>query len=243
MYWIGAPFRLLYKVYVGIVYMSIGLILNPYMLIALRGKNKLQRSVRVKKVWSSIILFLGFVKVKIHNNENFPKKGPYIVCANHASYLDIIVMYKIIPHDFAFLGKSEVLKWPIINIFFKRNIDIPVVRGNRVASAKSLLQSKKALKSGRILAIFPEGKMVDSPPTMARFKNGAFSMAIEQEVPIVPITYANNYKLFSDHVDLFGAGSPGISHVIVHPQINVDSDTDLVSLRNKTYDLIKKDIR
>ncbi len=240
MKWIGAPFRLLYKVYFGIIYIISGVLLYPYFVLALRGDRKFQRAVQVKKIWSKVICICCLIRVKIINQENFPSTGPYIVCANHASYLDIIVMYRIIPHDFAFLGKAEVLSWPIINIFFKRGIDIPVFRNNRKKAAESLLKAKEALKAGRSVAIFPEGKMQNHPPKMERFKNGAFSMALEQDISIVPITFQNNYQLFSDHVDLFGAGSPGLAKIIIHPTIQVTESTDLVTLRNQTYDIIKK---
>lgn len=240
MKWIGAPFRFLYKIYFGIIFIISGILLYPYFLIALRGKNKFKNAVRVKKIWSDVICVLCLIRVRITGKENFHNQNQYILCANHASYLDIILMYKIIPNDFAFLGKAEVLKWPLVNIFFKREIDIPVFRANRKKAAESLLKAKKALKDGRSLAIFPEGKMQDSPPNMERFKNGAFSLAVEHTVPIIPLTFKNNYKLFSDHVDVFGAGNPGIAQIIIHSKIEVTKETDLVTLRNQTYDIIKK---
>lgn len=239
MYWLGAPFRLLYKVYFGLVYISTGILLYPYFLIALRGPNKYKKAVQVKKIWSRIICLLCIIRVRVENKHNFPEEGPYIVCANHASYLDIILMYRIIPSDFAFLGKSEVLKWPIINIFFKKGIDIPVDRSNRKNAAESLLKAKEALREERSLAIFPEGTMGPEPPKMLRFKNGAFSLALEYSTDIVPITFINNYKLFYDHTKIFGAGRPGIAKIVVHEPIKVSPQSDLVSLRNTTYRIIK----
>jgi 1-acyl-sn-glycerol-3-phosphate acyltransferase len=238
---IFGPFRFLYKLYFGLIYLLSGVVLYPYFFFALRGKNKYKRAVKVKKVWANTICFFTFMRIKVLNKELFPNKGPYVVCANHGSYLDIILMYKIIPHDFAFLGKSEVLKWPVISVFFKRGIDIPVFRGDRKKAAESLLEAHRALQSGRSIAIFPEGTIGENPPDLLRFKNGAFSMAIQNQVPIVPITFLNNYKLFSgDHTDFFGPGRPGIAKVLIHPAIIVNEKTDLVSLRNQTYQLIKQ---
>ncbi len=239
MHWIGAPFRFLYKLYFGVIYLTSGLLLYPYFLIALQGPNKYKKAVRVKQVWSIIICFFCAIRVKVEGKENFPEEGPFIVCANHASYLDIILMYRIIPSDFAFLGKAEVLKWPIINIFFKKGIDIPVDRVNRRKASESLLKAKEALRQERSLAIFPEGTMGPNPPKMLRFKNGAFSLALEYSTDIVPITFVNNYKLFYDHTDFFGSGRPGTSKVVVHPRISVSTKSDLVSLRNSTYETIK----
>lgn len=239
MRWIGAPFRFMYKVYFGAVYLSSGVVLYPYFLIALRGKNKYKKAVQVKKIWSRVICVLCAIKVDVENKDNFPTEGPFIVCANHASYLDIILMYRIIPSDFAFLGKAEVLKWPIINVFFKKGIDIPVDRSNRKNASASLLKAKEALKEERSLAIFPEGTMGPEPPQMLRFKNGAFSLALEHSTDIVPITFVNNYQLFYDHTDFFGPGRPGIAKIVVHEPIKVSPQSDLVSLRNTTYRIIK----
>lgn len=225
------------------VYLFTGILLYPYFLIALRTDRKFQRAVRVKKIWSNVICVLCLIKVEIEGKENFPENGPFILCANHASYLDIILMYKIIPKDFAFLGKAEVLKWPIINIFFKKGIDIPVDRSNRKNASESLLKAKEALIAKRNLAIFPEGTMSSTPPKMLRFKNGAFSLAIEHQASVVPLTFVNNYKLFYDHADLFSTGSPGIAKIIIHPEIKVNENTDLVTLRNQTYDVIKSRIK
>jgi 1-acyl-sn-glycerol-3-phosphate acyltransferase len=219
--------------------MTSGALLYPYFLIVLRGPKKYKRAVKVKKLWSKIICTLCIIRVKVENKENFPTEGPFIVCANHASYLDIILMYRIIPSDFAFLGKAEVLKWPIINIFFKKGIDIPVDRSSRRNAAESLLKAKEALQEERSLAIFPEGTMGPNPPKMLRFKNGAFSLALEYCADIVPITFTNNYELFYDHIDVFGPGRPGTAKIKVHDPIRVTPQSDLVSLRNTTYQTIK----
>lgn len=236
-------FRFLYKVYFGIVFMVSGIVLYPYFLIALSGDKKLKRAKIVKKVWAKTICFLAFIRVEVEQKDNFPKTGPYVVCANHASYLDIIVMFLIIPHDFAFMGKAELLKWPLIHIFFKRGIDIPVHRNNRKLAGDSIKAANESIKSGRCIAIFPEGKMVENPPMMSRFKNGAFSMAIEHKVPIVPITFVNNYQLFSDHTDFFGPGRPGKAIIKIHMPIEVNATTELLSLRDQTFKAIQSGLK
>ena len=89
------------------------------------------------------------------NADGFPNEGPYVVCANHASYLDILLMFLNNADDFAFLGKAEVLKWPIINVFFLKGIDIPVYRGSVKRAKECLDIADLALKEGRSIAIFP----------------------------------------------------------------------------------------
>ena len=67
----------------------------------------------------------------------------YIICANHKSYLDIVLMYLVIDQDFAFLGKSELLKWPVINIFFKKREDNPGARESKSRTSKKKTYRKK----------------------------------------------------------------------------------------------------
>ena len=236
-----SPLRLLYKIYFIVIFLISGILLYPFMLFLIRGKNKFRNALRIKQVWSKAICVLVFIKVQVENADGFPKGVPYVVCANHASYLDILLMFLILPDDFAFLGKAEVLKWPIINVFFLKGIDIPVYRGSVKRVKECLDMADMALKDGRSIAIFPEGGMEINNDKLRRFKNGAFRLAMDNQVPIVPITFLNNWVLFSDHMDLFGSGSPGIAKIKIHKAISPDSESfkDLVSLREKTHKTIK----
>lgn len=212
------------------------------MLILIRGEKKYQRAMRLKWLWAKLLLIFSFIRVKVGGKENFPKNSQYIVAANHTSYLDIITMFLIIPDDFAFLGKAEVLKWPIVNVFFKKEIDIPVYRESVKRAKECIDLAALALQSGRSVAIFPEGGMENNSVKLRRFKNGAFRLAIDEQKPIMPITFQTNWKLFSDHTDLFGSARPGVVKVVVHEPINTlgFSENDLVDLRQKTYHTIKQ---
>lgn len=172
------------------------------------------------------------------NNNNF------IICANHKSYLDILLMYLIIDHDFAFLGKSEVLKYPVIRIFFKRGIDIPVYRASRIKAAKSLELAKSEINRGRSIVIFPEGGWDNSETEMRKFKNGAFKLAIDTGCSILPITFKNNYDIFKDLSDLKGNSKPGLADVVIHEPIETRklARKDLVSLKNQTFKVIHKEL-
>lgn len=241
MKYLFSPLRLLYKLYVGVIFLITGLLFYPFLFFMIRGERKYKNALLLKRLWSKMICILILIRVKIEFEEEFPKNQPYIVCANHASYFDIILMFLILPDDFAFLGKAEVLKWPLVNIFFKRGIDIPVFRGSVKRAKECLDLSDAAIKQGRSIAIFPEGVMEINSNKLKRFKNGAFKLAMGNNTPVVPVTFLNNWKLFSDHVDLLGAGSPGIARVKIHKAIqpNTKYYKDLVSLRDHTYSIIE----
>lgn len=241
MKYVLAPFRFLYKIYFAIIFAVSMLLFFPFFVIAFQFKNGVRTGFVLKKMWSKFLEILLFVPLSVKGRSNFPKGQPYVIVANHASYLDIVLMYGVVPEFFLFLGKAEILKWPIINYVFGK-MDIPVERGSITQAAKALELCRKEIDKGHSIAIFPEGGW-DSKraPKLQRFKNGAFKLAIEKQVPIVPVTFLDNYYLFSDQSDLFFNGRPGISRTIVHEPISTTGLTqdDLVSLRNQTHQLIK----
>ena len=241
---LGILISFIYRLYFGIIFFSTGILFLPLFLILVNGSQKYKFAFKLKRLWSKTICILIFVRVIVEGKENFPKDAPYVICTNHSSYLDIIIMYLVAPKEFAFLGKAEVLKWPIINLFFKRGIDIPVYRFSVKRLKECLVLAKNALLDGRSIAIFPEGGWKDRSNKLRRFKNGAFILALETKSAIVPITFKNNFDLFTDHSDFGGFCRPGISRVVVHKPLNPNTylDKDLISLRNETYHVIKKEL-
>ena len=164
---------------------------------------------------------------------------PQIICANHTSYLDIILMYTVYNRPFLFLGKSELLNWPLIGMFFKK-MNIAVDRNNKRAASKALELGREKLKDGWSLVIFPEGTIPVTVPKINRFKNGAFKLAIEEEIPIQPITFINHWKIFSDPTELFGPAQPGLGKAVIHKEVQTKGLTskDLVHLREQVYEII-----
>lgn len=171
-----------------------------------------------------------FYRVKKVIDSPIPE-GPYIIVANHSSYLDIFFMYSILPkHPFLFLGKGEILSYPIIRTYFK-GLNIPVYRKDRSKAATSFILAKKAVKEGWSLVIFPEGGIPDEgSPAMIPFKKGAFKLAKALDVPIIPVTFTNHYKLFSDPTNILGPARPGISKVYVHEAIKTEAIAEMTEL-------------
>ena len=235
----------LYFFYFIIVYVVTCFLIAPYIFFFVRGDKKYKRAKKVKKYWAKSILFAVGIKIKKTGLKNVESDKNYIICPNHKSYLDILLMYLIIDHDFAFLGKSEILKYPVIRFFFKRGIDIPVYRGTRIKAAQCLELAKKEIKTGRSVVVFPEGGWDNSETEMRKFKNGAFKLAIDTGCAILPITFKNNYDIFTDLTDLKGNSKPGIADVVVHKPILTKSleKKDLVSLKNKTFNVINKELK
>lgn len=186
-----------------------------------------------------------FYPVKIHSKNPKPH-GPYVIVANHSSYLDIFLMYSILPkYPFVFLGKSELLKYPILRTYFK-NLNIPVYRNDKSKAGQAYLAATKAFKDGYSIVIFPEGGIADEHlPKMLPFKNGAFKLAQTLNSPILPITFVNNHKLFSDPTHLLGPARPGLSIVHIHELIELETVQKLTmeNLKSECFDVISEPLK
>jgi 1-acyl-sn-glycerol-3-phosphate acyltransferase len=234
------PFIIVYRVYFALIFFLVLTLFYPVFWILLMREKNFERVFRLKTIVSSIILFFDFIYIRRLTKPKL--QGPYVICPNHSSYLDIILMYRIMPHTkFLFMGKSELLRWPILSIFF-RKIDIAVNREKRHSAMKSILRARHELNKGWSIVIFPEGKIPLDAPKLDLFKSGAFKLAIDAQVPILPITIIDNWKLFYTDPVLTGFARPGFARVVIHDEIPTKGLTkkDLVPLRHQTFEVINK---
>lgn len=219
------------------------LILYPFFYLFLSRKQWFPLAFRLKRFWAAWILLIPgiFVRVQGKNNiEHIPQ--PCIYCSNHVSYLDIVVSYIFIRDYFVFMGKQELNKAPLFRIFF-REMNILVDRKSTISSHRAFLRAATELKKGRSVFLYPEGT-ISSSGKLRGFKNGAFKLAIEQQVPIVPITFLNNWKLLQNGGFFKSHGRPGVSRIVIHEPISTIGMTedDLVPLRSKVHTIISNDL-
>jgi 1-acyl-sn-glycerol-3-phosphate acyltransferase len=147
------------------------------------------------------------------------KNQTYIYCANHTSNLDIVLFCLLAKGRFHFMGKDELMKNPVLGMFF-RTIDIPVSRESKISAFRAFKKSGENLEKGMSLVIFPEGRIDESyPPILHEFKNGPFRLAIEKNVPIVPVSSINIWKLMWDDGSKYGT-RPGIGRIYIHEPIS-----------------------
>lgn len=237
--WLFAPLRFAYKLYFGLVFfLSLTLLYLPFRWL-LRRPAGYPRAFRLMKAWGRFLNVALLVPCSVRREAPFPRP-PYIICMNHGSYLDIIHTFNVVPDYFLLMGKYELLRWPMFNIFFK-GMHIAVNRGSRTEAAKALLRAAREIDEGACVGIFPEGTIPHTAPRMKTFKDGAFKLAIEKQVPIVPITYLDHWKLFGDPEDLLSRGRPGIARAIVHPPVETKglAEADLDNLRHRVFDTIR----
>ena len=151
----------------------------------------------LKRIWAHLILFNSGIRFKVVKQPALDNNKAYIFCPNHSSILDIVISYVAIPQYFHFMGKAELTRVPLFRIFF-RDMNIAVDRRSVTASHRAFLRAKADLNKNISIGIFPEATIPVCTPKLGPVKNGAFRLAIENKVPIVPITYVNCWKIIPD---------------------------------------------
>lgn len=168
-------------------------------------------------------------------------KRTYIICGNHTSNLDVSALSMAAKNNFCFIGKEELLDNLVLGFFF-RTIDITVNRDSKMSSFRAFKLAAERLKNGISVVIFPEATIPDDyPPTLHPFKNGAFRLAIELKIPILPVTSVDTWKVLWDTGIQYGS-RPGICDIFVHKPIETAQLTldDADALRDEVYDIIKQ---
>ncbi|EDP97022.1 lysophospholipid acyltransferase family protein [Kordia algicida OT-1] len=193
-----------------------------------------------RNFWARPILFgMGFI-TKFKKEEEIIKGKSYMLIANHTSMTDIMLMLVASKNPFVFVGKKELSKIPIFGFFYKRTC-ILVDRGS-ARSRKAVYDSaQKRLNQGMSICIFPEGRVPEEDILLDEFKDGAFRLAIEHQIPIVPMTFADNKKRFSY---TFFSGSPGRMRVTIHKFLSTAGKevADKKELSKTARDIILKEL-
>ena len=166
------------------------------------------------------------------------KKGEsYMLVANHTSMTDIMLMLVVSKNPFVFVGKKELVKIPIFGFFYKRTC-IMVDRESSKSRYEVFQRAQQRLHQGLSICIFPEGGVPENETVLLdEFKDGAFRLAIDHQIPIVPMTFPDNKKRFSF---TFLSGSPGIMRAKVHHFISTEGLTqdDKKDLKEKVRKVI-----
>ncbi|MEQ8905580.1 lysophospholipid acyltransferase family protein [Ekhidna sp.] len=154
-------------------------------------------ALQINCVWAWCFLKMSFIPVRKDWRFKLNKKQQYILCANHFSYLDIPIL-GLFPVAFKFVGKSSLARIPLFGYMY-RTLHITVNRSSYRSRAQSLVKAREEIKKGHNLGFFPEGGIrLENYPNMVDFKDGAFKLAVENNVPIIPVTMPDNYRILPD---------------------------------------------
>ena len=219
------------------------LVMSPVLLVVTSSDKTYPTFYKIAHHWGKLILFLMGFKVEIINKTYLKPNHSYMFSPNHTSMIDIMLILAVIPNNpFVFVGKEELSKIPIFGFFYRRT-SILVNRSDEISRKAVYKQAQQRLNKGLSVCIFPEGLVPDENVVLNEFKNGAFVLAIEHQIPIVPITFLDCKKRFSY---TFFSGGPGKLRVKFHEPVitqNMNLKKDQKDLKNLVYELIYNDLK
>ena len=237
------PLILIWRVWFYFLVIFTILPVFPVLVILIAKENRYPVFCRIANAWGKTMLFLMGFWTEVTYEEKLEPGKSYMLSANHTSMLDIMVMFAIMKgNPFVFVGKAELAKIPVFGYIFKKT-SILVDRSS-VSSRKSVFdEANRRIELGRSICIFPEGEVPkDESLVLTSFKNGAFILAIEHNIPIVPMSFYDNKKHFSY---TFFSGKPGKLRVKIHKPISTTGmqlNEDKNKLKKQVYDLIYTDL-
>ncbi len=172
------------------------------------------------RCWSRFTCAICFVRVSVEGWENIPDKNKsYIFVANHQSMFDIWLIYGWLDRPFSWIMKQELRKVPFVGKACESIGHIFVDRSSAMAAKNSIINAKKRLQNGSSVVIFPEGTRSKNGK-VGVFKRGAFTLASDVHLPIVPITIVGAYDRMNRNAFFV---TPGRMKMIIHPPIEASA--------------------
>lgn len=205
-------FWILWRIWFYVLVLLPILVLFPLLIISISKEKWYPYFFVLARIWAKFILFgMGFRTKVIYDQEILQGKS-YMFVANHTSMTDIMLMLSVTRNPFVFVGKKELANIPLFGFFYKKTC-ILVDRNSQKSRFEVYERAQQRLNQGLSICIFPEGGVPDENIILDEFKDGAFRLAIEHKIPIVPMTFYDNKKRLSY---TFFSGSPGIMRAKIH---------------------------
>lgn len=187
-------------------------------------------------------LRLSGMKVVTRGKENIDPNESYVFICNHRSYLDTAAIFYYTGKRIGIIAKKELLKVPILGYGMGYVNIMAIDRSNNQRAVETMKAATDKLLSGTSFAIFAEGTRA-MPGGFLPFKKGAFYMAIEAGVPIIPVAFKNTDNLMGKKT---GVAQPGTIEMVFLPPVEtknlLPTDTDVVKLRDEVHAIIGEEL-
>lgn len=187
-------------------------------------------------LWAKLFCWLNWVSVSVTGHDNVDSETSYVFVANHQGAFDIFAIYGFLGHDFKWMMKKSLRKIPLVGYSCQRAGHIFVDKSSPSAVRRTMEQAEKSLRGGASLVVFPEGARTNDGH-MKPFKKGAFQLALEFGLPIVPISINGAYDVMPRSTYL-----PRYGHIdiTIHRPLNPpSSDTVRTTIMTETAEIIK----
>ncbi|MEJ7643690.1 MAG: lysophospholipid acyltransferase family protein [Chryseolinea sp.] len=184
--------RAVYTAYGVLVFTLLFFLSLPFFLIPMTFKSQHRMIGIINRWWARLLFIFIAIPFKVEYRRVLDKRKTYIFCSNHFSYLDIPAS-ALVSHNAIFVGKTGIEVIPLFGYVYGK-LHITVDRKKLKSRYESIKRSMQAIAEGKNLIIFPEGGMAaHKEPVIGKFKDGAFRIAIEKQIAIVPVTIPFNW--------------------------------------------------
>lgn len=190
-------------------------------------------------IWARLFCIMSFVRVTVRGRENISKGTSYVFVANHQGAYDIFAIYGFLNHNFKWMMKKSLERIPLVGYSCRRAGHIYVDNRTPAAIRQTMTDAERQLAGGMSVVVFPEGSRTKDGAVHA-FRRGAFTLAVEFSLPVVPITIDGAYRVMPRSARL-----PRPGHIIltVHePIVPPAEGHDLGQLMTQSRDAILSDL-
>ncbi len=167
--------------------------------------------------WSHAVVDNARIQLEVTGRENLGDGDTYLVMSNHQSHYDIPVLFYVMGPNLRMIAKKELFDVPIFGNALRAAGFVEIDRGDRDAAIRNLQQAHALLESGTHVWIAPEGTR-SSTGRLGPFKKGAFYLALNAELPILPVTLSGTRDVLPAHGVFSSAGAK--VRVTIHPTID-----------------------
>ena len=187
------------------------------------------------RLWGKLFCLLMFVRVTVSGSENIDKKTSYVFIANHQGAYDIFSIYGYLNHNFRWMMKKALEKIPLVGYSCRVSGHIYVDTSSPKATKETMETAEKRLAGGMSVVVFPEGTR-SATGQIGKFRRGAFILATEFKLPVVPITIDGAYDILPKNAKLPHWGKIILT---IHPAIEPGPDGhDLPALMEQSREAI-----
>lgn len=162
-------------------------------------------------IWARLVLFSCGVRLHTEVRTPLDPARPVVLVANHQNALDIVTTAAGIPHPFGFTAKEALRKVPFVGSVLRHTACVFVDRSTPRRALQSMIEAGEQIRQGHSVLVFCEGVRTWRT-TLAPFLRGAFLLAVEAGVPIVPVVVDGNVGLFDERHSL---ARPGVARLVV----------------------------
>ncbi len=226
----------LYQFYKWLVYgplLAVSTVIGACLVVLVCRFSPRLASCIIVKLWARFNVYATPANIEVQGKEHFNPESCYVVVANHISQFDILALYGWLNLDLKWVMKEELRKVPFLGFAAAALGHVFINRRNPNASIEKLKRIKHDLPPGTSLMIFPEGTRKNQGG-LGDFKKGAFMMAKDLNLPILPITLVGTDKILPPgSIDLF----PGKACIRIHAPID-PSDASIEELKTQTHSAI-----